>query len=214
MTMTAAQVLALADSQIGTGEFPPGSNKQKYARETGLPNGVSWCAIFICWLMQKGSVVIPAKARTASSRTMYAEAVKAGLGVKMNAIRQGDVVHMSRGPRNKWLGHVGIVERVLPNGMVETVEGNTNGKGSATGGSVLRHTRKLSAWNLGAWRPKLSAPIAPPTVTRFLWKLDDGRIVQPTGLDSAVHLAPVQVEALLAAGWVQQVHHAVPKVLS
>lgn len=153
---TAAQVLAQADSEIGYGESPPGSNKEKFASETGLPNGVSWCAIFVVAMMRRCGVVIPARCRTASSRTMYAEAKKAGLAVPMAAVRTGDVVHMTRGPLNKWLGHVAIVEKVLPNGMLQTIEGNTNGGLSATGGSVLRHTRKLSAWNLGAWRPVYS----------------------------------------------------------
>jgi hypothetical protein len=44
----------------------------------------------------------------------------------------------------KRIGHVGIVEQVLPSGkFIVTIEGNTNGRGSRDGGGVCRLTRPI-----------------------------------------------------------------------
>lgn len=208
------KVLHEADDEIGYGENPRGSNKQKFAGEVGLQTGVSWCAIFVLAMLKRGGVTVPKPMRTASSRTMYAEAAKAHLTVKASAVRPGDVVHMTRGPRNRWLGHVALVEKVLPNGMLQTIEGNTNGGGSTTGGSVLRHTRKASAWNLGAWRPPYASTPATPPVRQLLLLPDigktPGKIVAWEGAmqDGARLVVWIQsgetVTARKAAGWVER----------
>lgn len=53
---------------------------------------------------------------------------------------------------NPAIGHVGFIDELAQSGGAFTIEGNTNGEGSRTGGGVWRHTpskRPLSYWNLG-----------------------------------------------------------------
>lgn len=162
MTVTFAdRVLAEARKEIGyteTSEFDKRRrvwrrNLTKFAREAGHANGHAWCASFVSAILRRCNTGVHRAILSPSSRTMYNEAKRRGLAVPMKNVRPGDVVHMTRGPARLWLGHVGFVEAVEGNVLV-TIEGNTNGRGSATGGAVLRHRRPKSAWNLGAWRPR------------------------------------------------------------
>ena len=127
--------------------------------------------------------------------------------------RPGDVVHMTRGSVSAWLGHVAIVERVEGDRLV-TIEGNTNGKGSATGGGVLRHTRPVAAWNLGVWRPPYKAE-----KIRLLLRLPDGRLCawqgDMAGSARKVTWVPTitAAEQLLAAGY-RQTDYDGPVVLT
>ena len=181
------------------------SNRTIFAGMAGHRNGFAWCATFISAAMKQMQVSVPAPILVASSRTMFAEAKKRGLNVPMTSIRAGDVVHMTRGSVTAWLGHVGIVESVEGDTLV-TIEGNTNSRGSATGGSVLRHRRSKTAWNLGAWRPDYKP--ANPNI-RFILKLDDGRLVawkgeMQDGKRAVTHVPTIPAaEVLLASGFVQ-----------
>jgi hypothetical protein len=72
--------------------------------------------------------------------------------VKREDVRPGDVFSVW----NKYIkriGHVGIVEQVLPSGkFVVTIEGNTNGSGSRDGGGVCRLTRPIKQiYNFARW---------------------------------------------------------------
>lgn len=201
---TAASTLDWCRRWIGYHEEGK-SNRTIFAGMAAHQNGFAWCATFITAAMRQGGVQVPAPILVASSRTMFAEAKKRGLDVPMTSIRAGDVVHMTRGSLSAWLGHVGIVESVEGDTVV-TIEGNTNSKGSATGGSVLRHRRSKSAWNLGGWRPPYKP--ANPSI-RFILKLDDGRLVAWTGetqagLRMVTHIPTIPAaEKLLSAGYVQ-----------
>ena len=197
---------------LGFAERPV--NRTPFAKMAGHPDGAAWCATFISAAMRQSGVPVSPKILVPSSRTMFAEARKAGYEVG-TSLRPGDVVHMTRGSISAWLGHVGIVEKVLDNGpgrpkMVITIEGNTNGKGSATGGAVLRHERLMTAWNLGGWRPPYRIVPATPTDVRFLLELTDGRIVAWDGQQNAAgarvvrHIGTIpEVERLLEQGWKQ-----------
>lgn len=81
---------------------------------------------------------------------------------------------------------------------------NTNGAGSATGGSVLRKTRLRAFWRLGGWHPPYAAT---PPPSRVLWRLTDGRIVQPVGVGvpTPVRWLPTiqAVQTKLSEGWRQ-----------
>lgn len=161
MTTLADRILEAARAEVGyteTSEFDRRRriwrrNLTKFSREAGHPNGYAWCASFVAAILRRCQSTTPPQVLSASSRTMWAEAKRRGLAVPMRNVRPGDVVHMTRGPKGAWLGHVGFVEAVDGQTLV-TIEGNTNGAGSATGGAVLRHRRPASAWNLGAWRPR------------------------------------------------------------
>lgn len=160
MSGTRTAVLEAARSEIGYSEHPKGSNVTKFASEAGHPNRQSWCSTFIsailirCNVMAKGNPIL-----APSSRTMYANAKKAGLAINMADLQPGDVVHNWRGLRiGAWKGHVAFVKQVNRDhrgrivGIV-SIEGNTDRSGSPTGGSVLEKVRTVAAWRVGAWRP-------------------------------------------------------------
>lgn len=204
MSATAREAVAWCAKEIGYSEIRK-TNRTKYAAMANHPNGFAWCATFISACLKSLGVPVSAKVLVPSSRTMFAEAKRAGLAVPMNSLRPGDIVHMTRGSVSAWLGHVGIVESV-DGAYVVTIEGNTNAAGSATGGSVCRHHRLVSAWNLGAWRPAYRP--ANPNI-KLILKLDDGRLVawrgeMQDGKRVVVHIPTIPAaEALLAAGFVQ-----------
>lgn len=204
MSATAREAVQWCAKEIGYSELRK-TNRTKYAAMASHLNGFAWCATFVSACLKTLGVPVPARVLVPSSRTMFAEAKRAGLAVPMNALRPGDVVHMTRGSVSAWLGHVGIVESV-DGAYVVTIEGNTNAAGSATGGSVCRHHRLASAWNLGAWRPPYKP--ANPNI-KLLLKLDDGRLVawkgdMQDGKRVVVYIPTIPAaEALLATGYTQ-----------
>jgi hypothetical protein len=212
MTRTAADALAAARSELGYDEER--GNRTKFAAEAGHPNGVAWCATFVsAILIRTGVMAKGTKILSPSSRTMYSEAKKKGWAVPFELLVPGDVIHTWRGATlGTWLGHVGFVEQVLRDGNgkvtgIISIEGNTNGAGSATGGSVLRKTRLRAFWRLGGWHPPYAPAITPAPLPKVLWLLDDGRIVEPVGpgMPTPVRWLPTlnSVQARLSAGWVQ-----------
>lgn len=157
-TGTPAAVVDTARATIGEHEDPPGSNRQRFAKIAGHPNGQQWCATWVCAILRLAGITLPPSVNTPSSRTMYRSAAARGWAVPISHVRAGDVVHLSRGPLGAWKGHVAIATGAPFHDAagvlrVPTIEGNTNGKGSATGGAVLAHQRPAREWNLGAWRP-------------------------------------------------------------
>lgn len=159
MTGTVAEAITVAKAELGYSEEGQ-TNRTKYAAYVGHLNGSAWCATFIAFVLKKAGVPVPALVAVASSRTMYAQAVQAGLGVKPQAVTVGCIAHDWRGlTLSKWKGHVGIVVRVIRDGNgrithVVTVEGNSNKAGSPTGGSVVMHTWPVSRWRIGYWKPR------------------------------------------------------------
>ncbi len=144
---TARAILDSASREIGTSEWPPGSNRTKYGEAYGW-NGVAWCAIFIWWIFQQNGMALPIK--TASCGQLMNAAKSAGLWVTKN-YKPGDVVIFDF-PGGAATDHVGIVESV--NGdTVMSIEGNTGIGNDANGGQVMRRARKTSLIR-GALRPK------------------------------------------------------------
>lgn len=46
--MSAERVIEVARGELGTTEYPPGSNQTKYGQAFGW-DGVPWCVIFLWW---------------------------------------------------------------------------------------------------------------------------------------------------------------------
>jgi hypothetical protein len=74
--------------------------------------------------------------------------------VKTADVEPGDVFSVWNNYIDR-IGHVGIVEQVLPSGnFVVTIEGNTNGRGSRDGGGVCRLTRpRKQIYSFARWGP-------------------------------------------------------------
>ena len=151
--MTVKKILKIAKSQIGYKESPPNSNKTKYGKAYGL-NGRPWCVIFIWYLFYVGKAE---KLFYDGKKTAYApdlwkwfKKIKRATK-KIEKAKPGDIVFFDFNA-NGIPDHVGIVEKVLTGGYVQTIEGNT-GTNNTNGGQVQRRKRHKSVI-LGFGRPK------------------------------------------------------------
>lgn len=143
---TASQLISLAASQIGVKESPSGSNKVKYwdyyKEKTGLNlQGSPWCAAFVTWCM--GNIgawkVTKDEGRFRYCPSIVNWAKENGQWVERSkGAKPGDIVLFSNKTR---ACHVGIVEKVINNTTIQTIEGNTSVTSNDNGGSVMRRNR-------------------------------------------------------------------------
>jgi hypothetical protein len=135
-----SEIVHIARSQIGTPEQPLGSNCQRYGPCE------EWCSLFVAWVWERAGV--PLRGGTAPyaySASIYEWARDhSGTGLpatapgdpplsqaKANGARvlppdatpaPGDAILFGYGLRA--MEHIGIVERVFPNGEITTIDGN------------------------------------------------------------------------------------------
>lgn len=125
---SAPQIVNIAESQIGQGENPPGSNCTIYGPCE------EWCALFAAWVWQHAGVPIPGSTavygysgslytwtQTHNGKVLAATATPAA----------GDLVFYGTSPADS--AHVGIVQRVYHDGRITTIEGNYAGQVSRVG---------------------------------------------------------------------------------
>jgi hypothetical protein len=128
-----ARVAAVAETQIGQAEQPPGSNEGAAIAEyrgatAGAMPGEPWCAYFASWAArQAGEPIGTSGQGLGSVSEIWSWAQSAG-----RAVPNGPGVVPKPGDLIVFGGeHVGIVRGVLPDGRIETVEGNYENKVSA-----------------------------------------------------------------------------------
>jgi hypothetical protein len=136
-------IVQIAEGEVGQAEQPPGSNDspriaQYRSAVQGASAGEPWCAYFASWVAHQAGVPLGASGQgfgyvgdiwTWAQQT--GRAIPNGPGVVPHP---GDLILFGD-------HHVGIVEKVLPNGGVQTIEGNYSdqvsrvirGAGEATG---------------------------------------------------------------------------------
>jgi len=152
---TAENLLDIASAELGTTEYPPGSNKVKYntwyyGREVS-GSSYPWCMAFVQWCFHQAGVDLPIK--TASCGALMRAAKKAGCWVA-SGFQPGDVVIYDF-PGGAATDHCGIIESA-DKSTVTAIEGNTSEKGSqSNGGMVCRKKRPLSQV-VGVVRPKFT----------------------------------------------------------
>jgi hypothetical protein len=153
MTGTATDLLTVARKQIGVRETGGGTkgNKQRYSVAMGMPT-TEWCAIFISWCLREAHVP---KAYAATRVTLFARHYSAE-GHYFKTPRPGDLACFD------WEGdglydHIGIVEQVLPDGRIQTIEGNTNPGNGQDGVYRMRRSTRLVK---GYCRPDFAATTA------------------------------------------------------
>lgn len=139
------EIVRIAQSQLGTAESPLGTNCNPYGP------CVEWCSLFVAWVWKKAGVPLEGSTATyAYSGTIYiwAEAHEAKLSLPGSSIAPGespfadaepngasvlppsatpapgDAVLYGSGPEFNESKHIGIVERVFPNGEITTIDGN------------------------------------------------------------------------------------------
>lgn len=141
---TAASVLNVARSQVGYVEGP--NNHTKYGVAYGLDHA-PWCAMFVWWVARQasgGDKLIAPIAYTPALAQWFREQGDARWGIKP---RIGAIALFDFPDSVHRIQHVGIVEKVLPNGYIQTIEGNTSSgtAGSQSdGGGVYRRIRRTS----------------------------------------------------------------------
>ncbi len=147
----AKEIVAIMRTQVGVMENPMDSNTgvevREYQKSTSLSGtGWAWCAAFVCWCFQKVadskkvsySFKLPKTAGAydfvnwAKRNSEYIEIIK-----DKNKILPGDLIIFT-------FSHIGISNGVVKSGRVDTIEGNTDGKGSREGGGVYKKNRSLS----------------------------------------------------------------------
>lgn len=174
------RILAIAVSQIGTTEYPPGSNNVKYnTAYYGQPvhDGLwgttfAWCAVFVWWCfrMADASDLFYGGKKTASCTTLANYYKSKGQFIKRGGIfKRGDIVFFD------WKGgngfdHVGFIERVNADGTYTTDEGNTSLTNNDNGGSVMRRIRTRKEIS-GAARPYVEDEIV--TINDLMTLLKD-----------------------------------------
>lgn len=159
---TASEIIALAESQIGTTEYPPNSNNVKYntayyGREVHGDTAYPWCMVFIWWLFYalSASSIFYDGARVAGCTTFMRWAKKQGKQWVTSGYKPGDIVLYDFDGNKNDADHCGIVVSTTKTG-VYAIEGNTSANGSQdNGGAVLKKARPNTII-LGAFRPAYS----------------------------------------------------------
>jgi hypothetical protein len=166
-----ARLLTTAASQIGyrEGRDPSGNwnNDNAFGRYFNQ-NGVSWCHWFASWAAVAAGIPATVIPRTGYTPTGWGWFTAHGRDV--TSPRAGDLFYVYGYVPNEGnrVHHVGIVEKVLSGGRIQTIEGNTNTSGSAQGNGVYRLTRTVSS-KLKFARPDyaaaVQAAVPPPPTT-------------------------------------------------
>jgi CHAP domain len=149
-TASGNEIVRIAQSQLGTPESPPGSNCNPYGP------CVEWCSLFVAWVWQRAGVPLEGSTATyAYSGTVY-EWAKAHEGGGLPGLpvpgespfstaepnsahvlpptatpAPGDAVLYGSGPTAS--DHIGIVERVFPDGRLLTIDGNFGNRVARSG---------------------------------------------------------------------------------
>ena len=154
------KIAFIAEAFIGRSESPAGSNRgpnlqEFFDADDYDPNGskpgdsgYAWCAAFVCRIVQlamvggkwtfkrpttAGAWAFEAWSRNQDSSTSTRK--PAG-----NDIQRGDIVVFRA-------SHIGIaISSPDKNGMVQTIEGNTNAAGEREGIAVMQKSRHVSAF--------------------------------------------------------------------
>ena len=123
----AARMVAMAQGEVGQAEQPPGSNNsariaQYRSATAGAPGPGPWCAYFVSWLARGAGVPVGDQGQGFGSvDALYAWAQKSGRAIPASSgqdPKPGDLI--------VWDEHIGIVESVLPDGRIQTIEGNSS----------------------------------------------------------------------------------------
>ncbi len=141
-----ARIVAIAESQLGQTEQPPGSNESpaiaqyRTATQGAIP-GAPWCAYFASWVARQAGEPLGAQGQGIGDVSdVWSWAQSTG-----RAIPNGPGVVPKPGDLIVFGGeHVGIVRGILPNGQIATIEGNYENKVAANVRSPTEATGYVS----------------------------------------------------------------------
>lgn len=112
--------------------------------------------IFVQWCLHQTGAGLPK--RTASCGDLMRAAQAAGCWVT-TGFRPGDVVIYDLSGKQKTTQHCGIVEEVMPDYGVQSIEGNTSAgvSGSQDNGGQVCRKKRAQKYIVGAVRPRFDA---------------------------------------------------------
>jgi hypothetical protein len=131
--------------EVGVAEQPPGSNdapRIAQYRQATVGSGVGpWCAYFTSWAAREAGVPLGENGQGFGRvDDVYAWAQRSGKAIPAGSgpPQPGDLI--------VWDEHIGVVESVLPDGRVQTIEGNSSDQVSrrvhdASGGGAIGYVR-------------------------------------------------------------------------
>ena len=119
-------IVAAAQGEVGQSEQPPGSNDSPRIamyRQATAGSGVGpWCAYFTSWAARQAGMPLGDQGQGFGSvDALYAWAQRTGRAQPNGpgvVPRPGDLIVFNE--------HIGIVESVLPDGRIQTIEGNSS----------------------------------------------------------------------------------------
>ena len=144
-TSAGQAIVALIQKEVGQAEQPPGSNDSpriaQYRRATAGSGVGPWCAYFTSWAAREAGVPLGEQGQGYGRvDDVWAWAERSGKAIPAagGTPRPGDLI--------VWDEHIGVVETVLPDGRVQTIEGNSSDAVSrrvhdASGGGAIGYVR-------------------------------------------------------------------------
>ncbi|TDD97658.1 CHAP domain-containing protein [Actinomadura rubrisoli] len=133
--MTVSSMLAEARRWLGTNGRPNALTMAYASRHGADYRSTAWCDIAVTeWARRSGNTaaVLPGgdRAYTVWHAEDFQKAGRwhTGTTAEVNAAKPGDIVFFDWGATNSMdaIDHVGVIERVLGDGRVQTIEGNTS----------------------------------------------------------------------------------------
>ena len=119
------RMLAAAQAEVGQAEQPPGSNDSpriaEYRTATAGSGVGPWCAYFVSWAAKQAGAPVGEQGQGFGAVSAVMDwGQRTGRALPAGSTPQaGDVI--------VWGGrHIGIVENVLPDGRIQTIEGNSS----------------------------------------------------------------------------------------
>jgi CHAP domain-containing protein len=133
----AAAMVRIAEGEVGQAEQPPGSNDSPRIamyRQATAGSGVGpWCTYFVSWAARQAGMPLGDHGQGFGSvDELYAWAQRTG-----RAVPNGPGVVPHPGDLVVFHEHIGLVESVLPDGRIQTIEGNSSNR-------VSRNVRPFS----------------------------------------------------------------------
>jgi hypothetical protein len=118
-------IVNLVRGEVGQAEQPPGSNDSariaQYRQATAGSGVGPWCAYFTSWAAREAGVPLGEQGQGFGRvDDVYAWAQRAGKAIPAAGAtpQPGDLI--------VWDEHIGVVESVLPDGRIQTIEGNSS----------------------------------------------------------------------------------------
>jgi hypothetical protein len=139
MGALANELIKQAGSQLGVTELTghnDGVAVEMYLKSVGLGKGYAWCMAFVYWCAKQAALKLELQNPLKATGGVLDE-WQSGRGTHLAVPEQGCIFIMHH-PEGY---HTGIVTGIFSNGVLHTIEGNTNSNGSREGTSVLRKTR-------------------------------------------------------------------------